>query len=516
MYHTDNATLNLRPQWCPYCLQAKPSTTSATLSPSDAWEDVLDAEIEHTENLISRLLLERSRLCRKRNELRSPIYSLPPEILTLIFKFACPPFDFSQAYGLSSLELVELEYPPSPDIISVLTAVSARWHNVVLSTPSLWTLFVADNDEITIMGTILSRAGNLPVAASIYFPIDSIGRNFHPVVLASMSLREQASHIHMLHIRNASTTWLVEQIPSFVNLELLCLQSDDSIEDESVLIDNSCIRLVLKNYSCRFSLSCSKIEVLHLGRMPVDVCLEMLQNCTHLIEFRLRYPCNSRFEEIPLPSSPFTLPRLKLFEWMVDYERRVDRAMLQYIRMPALRTLVWNEEDIGFKTSSSLSTFFSHLPLTLSAVHIVQGSMIHSDLSIFSHVSKLPNVEHLPFRSCEDDFMDNVFSDLGSGKCLVRNQEIPVFPKLKLIRIDGLFGDIDQAKVFKTFQWSYSRPSGSLLGSPFRLEFSKNEVDWTPDFKEALMRMIKKGHKVELWENSKPVDWQWDEAIYSS
>ncbi|KAF7761179.1 hypothetical protein Agabi119p4_10588 [Agaricus bisporus var. burnettii] len=185
-------TNNPATSWCPYCLQTKPTVTSATLSPRDSVEDVLDAEIEHTEKLISRLLRERTRLYRKRNEIRSPIFSLPPEILTMIFKFACKPLDFLEAYDWNPLRA----RVASPDIIRVLTEVSACWHNIVSSTPSLWTSFVADDRDMNTMNTVISRSGNLPVAVSLDFPfpVGSVSHRSHTTIMAPV-LQEIASRL---------------------------------------------------------------------------------------------------------------------------------------------------------------------------------------------------------------------------------------------------------------------------------------------------------------------------------
>ncbi|KAF7762639.1 hypothetical protein Agabi119p4_9232 [Agaricus bisporus var. burnettii] len=496
-------TDNLATSWCPYCLQTKPGATSAILSLGDAMEDALDAEIQRTENLISSLILKRTRLYRKRNETRAPIYSLPTEILTLIFKFACPPLDFPRKYGLESLAP---EKVVSPHILNVLTAVSARWHSLIVSTPSLWTSFIADNRNIELAKTIFSRAGRLFVSASLDFSIEPVP---HEAVLARI-LQEHASQIHMLHVCDASATWMQEHIPGFVNLEFLCLQSDER-EGDPILIESSCTRLVLKDCSRRLSLSWSKIEVLHLENTQVGTCLELLQKCTRLIEYRARRICSSTIIGIQLPSSPFVLPRLKLFGWEMSVADDEDRAMLQYIRLPALQTLVWVNEGFhiyGVTLLPLVSTFCEHLPPTLSTLEIRGGAFrSESQSSTFSYFSNLSNIESLTLRECSNAFVDDVFSKLGFGICLVENQEMPIFPKLKSIYIEDCNGGLDQAKILQTFRRSCSQPSELLLGSPFRIEFTRQRVIWKPEFREELVKMVEKGHRVELWEDSKPVDW---------
>ncbi|KAF7761207.1 hypothetical protein Agabi119p4_10616 [Agaricus bisporus var. burnettii] len=221
---------NLTASRCPTCLQTKPGTTSAALTSQDVWEDDPDAEIEHKiehiENLISSLFREKTRLCKKRNELRSPIYSLFPEILALIFEFACPPLDFLQMYGMDSYISGKAA---SPHIILMLTAVSTRWHDVVLSMPSLWTSFVADDSDVNIMKIILSRSKNLPVAASLHFPEDSVSYESHEAMLAPV-LQEHASRIRMLYVYNAPSTWLNDHIPTFIHIELVPLEAVEGVD----------------------------------------------------------------------------------------------------------------------------------------------------------------------------------------------------------------------------------------------------------------------------------------------
>ncbi|KAF7762646.1 hypothetical protein Agabi119p4_9239 [Agaricus bisporus var. burnettii] len=325
-------------------------------------------------------------------------------------------------------------------------------------------------------------------------------------------MQEHASQVRMLHVRQAPAIWLQDHIPGFVNLEFLSVQTNDR-EGDPISIESSCTSFVLKDFSHRFSLSWSKIEVLHLEDSPVDVCLELLQKCTRLIEYRARRICPPDEEDIQpqLPSPPFVSPRLKLFEWAVALATDEDIAMLRYIRPPVLHTLVWvNEGFDAFDVTSlpHVSIFFEHLPPTLSAVEIREGTFhSESQSSIFSYFVVLSNIESLTLRECSGTFVDGVFRTLGTETSFVGDQAMPVFPKLKSIYIDALKGDLDQAKILNTFRRSCSQPSELLLGSPFRIEFTGHGVDWMPAFKEELVRMVEKGHRVELWEDSKPVNW---------
>ncbi|KAF7783186.1 hypothetical protein Agabi119p4_2562 [Agaricus bisporus var. burnettii] len=486
---------------CPYCLHTTPGTLSAFTPEKD-----IDAEIEHIEDLISSLIAARTRLRKKRNELRCPIYSLPPEIVALIFKFTCPSLNFSRRYGIDAvvpsqifLGLGESDKVIYPRTLGVLSTVSVLWHSVVSSTPSLWTSFVANDMDLHLMQTVLARSGNLPISASITTP-DVVTPHLSTVL--NPNLLDHAARIRMLHVRYASSTWLKAHIASFIHLELLSLQGNVNRE-ELVLVGSSCTRLVLKNFVCRIFLSWSKIQVLHLTLIPVGVCLEMLQRCTNLIEFKVqRSHTSSVVDGVQLPSSSFILPRLEVFEWLVNGENSADCLMLQYTYMPVLKTLIWSESHSNLPPSGALATFFKRLPSTLSTVEM-QSCTHHS--GIFSYFWKFPHVEDLVFRDCAGSFMDGVFSSLGA---VVENQEMPTLPKLKSIYIGNSPFRLDQENVLQTFRRRCSWPSGSSREiNTFRLEFTKPQVDWTPEFHEELIEMVEEGYKVELWEDSKPVDW---------
>ncbi|EKM81229.1 hypothetical protein AGABI1DRAFT_127245 [Agaricus bisporus var. burnettii JB137-S8] len=477
---------------CPYCLQPKPTTSSVFTQEKD-----IDAEIERVEDLISRLITERSKLHEKKNGMRSPIYSLPTEIFAVIFKFACPPVDFWGQYGLDGcLDTPEVTYP---HIIGVLSAVSTRWHNVVSSMPSLWASFIADSRDLRLMQTVFARSESLPVSAS--FSLRSASYLGQSAILNSIVL-EHTARIRMLHVRGATRNWLKQHIACFIDLESLFLE--DAITRKEILsVKNPCPRLVLKKIRCRISLAWSKIRVLHLIDIPADVSLEMLEKCTNLIEFRLRDPVVSRVERVQLPSSPFILPCLELFEWSVYRNSEADRAILRYARMPTLQTLIWNHLGIIDTPSDALSTFLKHLPSSLVTVQVNEGS----GSWMFSHFLTLSSVKHLILRDCDISFRDDVFRKLASEMRIVENREMPVLPELQSICLDSGAEDLDQEDVLKIFRRSRPQLPGSLPESSFRLELSCHKVDWRLEIQEELRKMAEKGHKVELWECSQPVDW---------
>ncbi|KAF7783188.1 hypothetical protein Agabi119p4_2564 [Agaricus bisporus var. burnettii] len=422
---------------CPYCLQPKPRTSSAFTQEKD-----IDTEIERVEDLISRLITERSKLHEK-NEMQSPIYSLPAEILALIFKFACPPVDFWGRYGLDRcLDPPEVTYPHT---IGVLSAVSTRWHSAVSSMPSLWVSYIADSRDPRLMQMVFARSGNLPVSAS--FSLRPASYLEQSAIINSIVREHITARIRMLHVRGATRNWLEQHIPRFIHLESLCLE-DTWFEIELLSVNSSCTRLALNRITCRVSLAWSKIRVFHLIDIPIDVSLEMLEKCTNLIEFRLKDPAAPGVEGVQLPSSPFILSYLELFEWPVCFNSVEGCAMLQYARMPALQTLIWNcEGAFNGPSDALLESFFDHFSSTLATLQI-EGAKIRSGLSMLFHFLTLSGVKHLVFEECSELFIDDVFSKLASEICMSENREMLVLPKLQSIYINDIDGHLDQGKIF--------------------------------------------------------------------
>ena len=94
----------------------------------------LNDHIEGLERVLSALKAVREKnlkLMREHCSILNPIRSLPTEILSKIFCDASPSVDFTERYrGLSSLDTSTAPW--------TLAKVSARWRQIALSTPRLW------------------------------------------------------------------------------------------------------------------------------------------------------------------------------------------------------------------------------------------------------------------------------------------------------------------------------------------------------------------------------------------
>ncbi|KAF7370224.1 F-box domain-containing protein [Mycena sanguinolenta] len=110
------------------------------ISRGSARRAFLDAKIAPLKAELEKLLEERDSLdkeIRKHEGAVSPLRSMPPEILSLIFTFASPPHAF--ANKTMNRYLMNMHEGPW-----VLSAVCSRWRSIVLAQPSLWAHILLD------------------------------------------------------------------------------------------------------------------------------------------------------------------------------------------------------------------------------------------------------------------------------------------------------------------------------------------------------------------------------------
>ncbi|KAF8966052.1 hypothetical protein BDZ97DRAFT_1605524, partial [Flammula alnicola] len=87
----------------------------------------IDAEIARTEDAIVMLVKQRASLKRKRNTF-SPAVNLPPELLTLIFEFACLPSGLNLGLGIGVGAVTPL----------FIGTICSAWRNIARGASQLW------------------------------------------------------------------------------------------------------------------------------------------------------------------------------------------------------------------------------------------------------------------------------------------------------------------------------------------------------------------------------------------
>ncbi|KAJ3558179.1 hypothetical protein NP233_g11557 [Leucocoprinus birnbaumii] len=444
---------------------------------------------------------------RHKNVVQSPIYILPPEILSLIFQFTCLPLDFSRRYPLG-------QEKPDKRLQFILGAVSAIWREITLSTPQLWT-FVDLNVRTTtlectleILYTYFKRSGNLLMAIGLNFFPDPEGKHVFP------TFPQHSQRIHQLHINNLPSNWTNILASSFENLRHLT--AFDPFHD--LLLDVPCSHLTLMHTTRPVVVHCATVTTLCLIRMHEDFCLKLLRECVNLIEFSCTNPQDSptaAAEQIsPLPKDPFELPHLKSFEWPVWNLSEFDRAMLQHIRMPALHTLYWVEEDIqALEASDPRITFYDHLPSkTLANLYLVSESSDVGVSSVFSDfICRVPSVSYLHATDHGGRVLNCLFERLTIIEEL---HERPIaLPNLETISIYDSgpkpFRTVDFAGLIQMCKSSLCKRSFPVKRLSL-LEIAiepKREVAWPFRLRFEFLELVAKGLDVKITNTGVPVDW---------
>lgn len=437
------------------------------------------------------------------NALHSPFSTLLPEILARIFQYACPILDFNQIYGLPNI--LDLSLPLQEKRTQfILSAVSSHWRQVVFSTPRIWTSIDLTLSSSTvnrvsaILQTFLIYSGQLPIAIALQFTL-SQGHSPDFLVDASCDavLLRNTHRIHELHLSRIPDVW-INLLPSLPNLKKLSIPTRETPSFEP--IKSGCLtHLTLSLLFYNPQLSCSDLTVLHLHGMPADVCLEMLLKCPNLIEYRNREPVARALGG--WPREPFVLPCLEVFEWPFDnVERVVDQVMLQHIRMPVLRKLVWVDDHL--KMTQFRDIFFRNLPrLSLTNFHFIYPRFSSDHLppvGVFDTICNSFNVERLTL-SCVDP-LDHFFDRLIPPLNTTGDHQMMTLQKLKSLTIkyneDFFPTQAIQDKLLQMLQ-QRSTNMGNPDQEPLRLRLIYQGAF---KFKEELKEMNGRGLKVEIFE----------------
>ncbi|KAF5354763.1 hypothetical protein D9756_005709 [Leucocoprinus leucothites] len=448
----------------------------------------------------------------QRNTTQSSIHHLPPELLSLILQYACPPVDLSQRYGIHRKPGSKLD----KHFQFTLGAVSAHWRQITFSTPQLWTsvdIVVRPNNLERSYDTLqlfLASSGELPVSIGLkFFEDQQIKKTVNfPTIL------EHSHRIRELHLTNPPPSWVRSLTSSYTTM--FCLSIENPPGDDDLFFDVPCSHLSIEFTTSRILPRWATITHLCLTELQEDVCLELLKECINLVEFRNRAPTNFDLgPRIPVPTSPFILPDLKIFEWPVYSQSYVDTAMLKNVHMPALETLVWMEEDRrSLDESDSRITFFDHLPSTLSVLHLDNRRSHFTFTSSISYlIRRVLNVEHLFLQFVHGSGLASLICDLAIDDEAI--DERPALPRLKTIvlrvkaEVLSYFRDVFDALLgmIESRLHRRSRPLPQQQLKRLEIVVYSGQVEWPAEFKEEMKEFVKQGLELEIMEETMSVDW---------
>jgi hypothetical protein len=159
-------------------------------------------------------------------------------------------------------------------------------------------------------------SSQVPELSPFPFPSSSSDQE-HDILLALFI--QHRHRIQELHLGKPPSAWM--NLLSVPDDHLVCLSIKEPPKQlkEPLLLNVSCSHLALRETTRRINLRWEFITVLCLVELREDVCVELLKQCVNLVEYRNNAPISTTFNT-PMPTSPFTLPYLKTFEWSVCYE----------------------------------------------------------------------------------------------------------------------------------------------------------------------------------------------------
>lgn len=379
---------------CPTCQQPLPSqprqSTDIASTPSEDGEiQFICQETCRLDELISRLNKERVALLERLNRIRPPTKKLPTEILSSIFDLACPPPDLSIRHTFPSYTKDgTLKLPPYQYSHLTLAAVSSQWRQVVWSNPRLWTwitlhLTTEKNTERAAKFLCLflqNSSSNSPFSLALHFPRGAGTRSSSPIHHSINNLLIGAlPRITELHVMNPPSHWhdhtrLLSHISDYSLGYELDEGSNPPVAQVMLPFETPLRQLSLQGVIWRSSADIqvpwTTITSLNLLSISPDRSVQILVECTNLIDFRCRSISSDLREPLPGPvtlSHLVVLPFLETFRWET-YDHPWSRALIQHLHVPALTELRWNTFNDRAFSDTHIRAFFNRLPSTLDTI----------------------------------------------------------------------------------------------------------------------------------------------------
>ncbi len=217
----------MSPIACNSCGQILPESIvphigDSALDPSD-----IEKELVRVKAQIRKLLDRQAGLLRHHNRHSSPISTLPPEILSVIFRFACTPEtafsgdhdDWLLPSNLSNYQAI------------TLSSVSSHWRQVALSTTELWSTITVNFNSSKRMTKVhaallqhhLKHTNTLALSISDTMKDTSNTSNHRKHIISILSSSYNIHKITTLHIvKGPAHKWLatISQLPQIQDLVL--------------------------------------------------------------------------------------------------------------------------------------------------------------------------------------------------------------------------------------------------------------------------------------------------------
>ncbi|KJA17367.1 hypothetical protein HYPSUDRAFT_1024968 [Hypholoma sublateritium FD-334 SS-4] len=322
----------------------------------------IDAEVLQTENAIVALVKRRASLKRKRNAF-SPAVNLPPELLSLIFEFACLPrhadddlpLDVSNSIYVPGSANLGVTIGPGAVTPFFLGSVCMSWRNISRGTSQLWKSVIVAlssrhaNAQAILLRRWLAHAGSRPLSIKVIeddanddeetdeWGIDTTSPAvIH--VLAEHAPRWHTVDIFLPAAWKTALTRVAKNLPLLTRLTLRTAESSPSLARVTVFAGAPALREVtLVGYGvANVDLPWVQLTQLEAECFSAFEAYETLRRCSAmrrcLLEQRYR-------GVVPFTPHPFTHSMLETLELVVDSAVGLG-ALLGALTLPSLRRFV--------------------------------------------------------------------------------------------------------------------------------------------------------------------------------
>lgn len=323
----------------------------------------IDAEVLRTENAIVALVKQRASLKRKRNAF-SPAVNLPPELLSLIFEFACLPRDADDNLLLdvsnSSICVpgsANLGVTIGPGAVTpfFLGSVCMSWRNISRGTSQLWknaTVNLSNrraDTQATLLRRWLAQAGLQPLSIKVIeddvndeedmdeWGIDTTSPAvIH--VLAEHAPRWHAVDMFLPAAWKTALARVAKSLPHLAHLTLRPAESSPSLARVSMFADAPALsEVTLVGYGvANVDLPWAQLTRLEAECFSAFEAYETLRLCSAMRRCQLE----QRYRGVvPFTPHPFTHSTLETLELVVDSAVGLG-ALLGALTLPSLRHFV--------------------------------------------------------------------------------------------------------------------------------------------------------------------------------
>ncbi|KAJ3571297.1 hypothetical protein NP233_g3841 [Leucocoprinus birnbaumii] len=280
-------------------------------------------------------------LSYSRNRRHSPIYILPPEILSQTFREACPP-----EFENTDLIMPRWNYRIwRPSV--VLSLVSSHWREVALNTPELWTYAIMRQNEdlakaqsnADLLRCQILRATSHPLSLIIMFQGEMSHPEPHGEMANAIFGHENAHRIESLRLLQPPGNW-IDLLRTLPRIHTLSIHHPipEAQEASLHLAAQTLCRLSLKGGNWRLFSVPPTLQALWLDGTPGGFNVQLLQQSPSLSKC---YSNHSHPIEEFLTASFVSLcvcQNLVDLTWSV-HDGVTDNSAFLHLSLPSLQTL---------------------------------------------------------------------------------------------------------------------------------------------------------------------------------